>query len=108
MVVLIDTNVIIDTLTDREPFAKQANKILEKCARKEFDGYIAAHTITNIFYILRKKYTVHERKEMLLNLCGFVGIAGINRKQIIDTLTNDSIDDVEDCLQMECAQSIER
>jgi len=30
---------------------------------------MAAHSISNAFYILRKDYSVKERKEMLLGLC---------------------------------------
>jgi predicted nucleic acid-binding protein len=54
MVVLIDTNVIIDALVDREPFAADARKIVEHCSQKKFSGYFAGHTIPDIFYILRK------------------------------------------------------
>ena len=45
MVVLIDTNVIIDYLITREPFYKAASAIIIKCAQKEITGYIAFHSI---------------------------------------------------------------
>lgn len=35
MVILVDTNIIIDVLANREPYAEDAKKILEKCATKE-------------------------------------------------------------------------
>ena len=41
MVVLIDTNVIIDFLITREPFFESSSKIIEKCAAGELKGYIA-------------------------------------------------------------------
>ena len=40
MVVLIDTNVIIDFLAVREPFYDSALQVMEKCASVEADVYI--------------------------------------------------------------------
>lgn len=48
MVVLIDTNVIIDFLLKREPYSEPATVILKKCAEKELTGYLAFHSIPNI------------------------------------------------------------
>ena len=54
MVVLIDTNVIIDFLITREPFFKSSSKVMEKCETGELKGYIAFHSVPNLWYILRK------------------------------------------------------
>jgi predicted nucleic acid-binding protein len=54
MIVLLDANIVIDFLVDREPFSQEANEILKACYDKRIDAYIAAHSVTNIFYILRK------------------------------------------------------
>ena len=54
MVVLIDTNVIIDFLVAREPFYDSALHVMEKCASGEAEGYMAFHSLTNLWYILRK------------------------------------------------------
>ena len=32
MVILVDTNIIIDALANREPYADDAKRIMEKCA----------------------------------------------------------------------------
>ena len=68
MKVLIDTNVLMDALTGWQPFFDNADKILKLCADNKVDGYIAAHSIPNIFYILRKDLTESERREVLSNL----------------------------------------
>lgn len=45
MVILVDTNIIIDALANREPYADDAKRIMEKCAAKDeilstqFDDY---------------------------------------------------------------------
>jgi len=106
MVILIDTNVILDYFVSRKPFTDTAENILRLCLTQKCRGYIAAHSISNIFYILRKQFTAAERKKMLLELCQFVEVAGIQRKQVIDALINENFIDLEDCLQAECARAI--
>jgi predicted nucleic acid-binding protein len=106
MVILIDTNIIIDYLSSRQPFMEVAGNILNLCYKQECKGYIAAHSITNIFYILRKQFTVSERKKLLMELCEFIEIAGINKKQVLDALADEKFDDFEDCLQVECARLV--
>jgi predicted nucleic acid-binding protein len=106
MVILLDTNVIIDSLAKREPFIENAKRILSKCQTREISGYIAAYTVPTIFYILQKEFSVSERRDMLSKLCGFIDVAGINKQHIINAIANETFDDIEDCLQMECAESI--
>ena len=106
MDILIDTNVILDHLCSRQPYTDSAGKILRLCFQQDCKGYIAAHSITNIFYILRKQFSVSDRKRMLLDLCDFIDVVGIQKKQIIDALNNDDFTDLEDCIQFECAQII--
>jgi hypothetical protein len=40
---------------------------------------------------------------MLMGLCEIIDIAGIQKKQVIDALSNEDFSDVEDRLQVECA-----
>ncbi|MDR2630058.1 MAG: hypothetical protein LBC60_03955 [Spirochaetaceae bacterium] len=56
MIVLVDTNSILDCLTMREPFETESVLILQSCGEGKITGYIAAHSITNSFYILRKLF----------------------------------------------------
>lgn len=90
----------------RELYAKEAIKIIDLCNKKQLTGYIAAHTVSNLFYILRKDFSVVQRKEILTALCGIFEISGIDRSKIIAALDNDGFVDLEDCLQMECAMEI--
>jgi predicted nucleic-acid-binding protein len=106
MVALIDTNIILDDLINREPFAEIAHQIFKKCADKQFLGFIAGHTIPDIFYILRKDYTAEIRRDMLLGICDTVDVVGVTRAVLIDALTNNSFPDFEDCLQAECAKAV--
>jgi len=103
MVVLVDTNIIIDALANREPYADNAKKILEKCAAREVTGLLAAHSIPNMFYIFRKNFSQDERRFLLKNLCNIFKISDLNAKKILAALENEKFVDFEDCLQEECA-----
>ena len=72
MKILIDTNILIDYILERQPFTDSAEKIMILCKDKKIDGYIAVHSLINIFYILRKQMTVEERMlvEEMRNLAG--------------------------------------
>lgn len=104
MRVLIDTNIILDYILNREPYGDYARRIVEACKEKKLSGCIAAHTVPNIFYILRRDYSVEERREILLALCQLFDVSGINADKIQNALKNKSFSDFEDCLQMECAK----
>ena len=43
---------------------------------------------------------------MLIELCEFIDIASIEKKQVIDALFNEDFTDLEDRLQVECALSV--
>lgn len=58
MVILVDTNIVLDVFMDREPYAREARMILTKCADREVIGYLAAHSIPNLFYILTMKHNL--------------------------------------------------
>ena len=55
--ILIDTNVLIDVIARRDPFFADALKVFELCQQEIVDGTIAAHSVVNMAYILRKKFT---------------------------------------------------
>ena len=66
MVVLIDTNVILDVFQKREPFYKRSNKILNYCASGEIKGYIAIHSISNIFLFLENSFLLMNEEKYSL------------------------------------------
>lgn len=103
MKVLIDTNILIDYFIKREPFYKNAKEIITKCGQKEIEGYVAAHSVMNTYYTLRKDYSSNERRKILYNLCQSVNVVNIDETKIKNALLNADFKDMEDCLQAECA-----
>jgi len=103
MKILIDTDVILDFLINREPFFEESYAVIQRCL-EDVDGYISAHSVNNIFYILRKRCSIEERRYLLYEICNILEIVGINKEQIFNSINNERFIDFEDCLQVECAK----
>ena len=106
MTILVDTNIVLDALLKRKPYADEAEMIITKCADREIIGYLAAHSIPNLFYILRKNYSQKERRQFIKNLCDVFYISALNMEKIRSAIENEAFNDFEDCLQEECAVEI--
>ena len=106
MKILIDTNVILDWIMIRKPNAANAKKIMEQCLFGTIQGYITSHTITDIFYILRKDFSVEKRKQLLELLCEGLKVIPENSETILCTLRHKEWKDIEDGLQMQCAKEV--
>ena len=104
--VLLDTNVLLDYLLCRDPYAQDARDILAACRDGRIKGYMAAHSLPNMFYILRRTYSIEERRSILLSLCELLDVIDIDREKIIRALQDEGFQDFEDCLQKECAETI--
>ena len=103
MKILIDTNVLIDFFTQREPFFVDSVKIFELCQKDIVEGAIAAHSIVNMDYILRKNFTLDELKKIFLSLCIIFQVEPIDVEKILRAIEDNGFKDFEDCLQMQCA-----
>ena len=53
MNVLIDTNVIIDAFTDRQPFSKTSGNVLLAVEMGTITGYITPNSLIDIYYHIR-------------------------------------------------------
>jgi predicted nucleic acid-binding protein len=103
--ILIDTNVLLDYFLTREPFYQDAREIIRVCMDDKVQGCIAAHSVLNMFFILRKDYSVQERRELLINLCTIFDVESIDKTNLLAGLENENFSDFEDCLQMKCAEA---
>lgn len=105
MKVLIDTNVILDVLCAREKFLEASLAVWKYCEVKKLDGYIAAVSIPNIVYILRKELTPQKTEEIIKQLCLIFTIVDLKADDIKKAAAMQS-DDFEDALQMTAAVRI--
>ena len=106
MALLIDSNVILNSLCKREPYYEAASQVIELCKTSFYSGYIAFHTLPTIWYVLRKQQ-IPNRRELLLNLTDFLIVANATHQEVVDAIRNEAFVDFEDCLQEKCALSVQ-
>lgn len=106
MVILIDTNVALDFLAMRQPYYDDSRNVMQACADEQLQGYIAFHSLPNIFYILRKGYSEADRREMLKKLCLVLKVTGASHEKVCEAIEDNEFSDFEDCLQDKCADEV--
>ncbi len=102
MKVLFDTNVLLDILFDREPFATPSAALLSKAEQGEFAGYACATTITTIFYLCCKAVDRYEASRHVQTLLSMLEIAPVDRR-VIETTLQAGFSDFEDAVLSQSA-----
>lgn len=100
---VIDTCVIVDALQSREPFCKDAQSIFLLCANRQFDGFLTAKAITDIYYLThRQTHSDEATRDILTKLCALFSLADTTALDIRKALSAD-ISDFEDAVMVETA-----
>jgi predicted nucleic acid-binding protein len=102
MRVLIDTNIILDVLLEREPFVEDAIDLFTWIEQGQLEAHIAATTITNIFYILRKAESREFALEAIARILQGFNLCPITHNTI-ELALQQSLKDFEDGVQTACA-----
>lgn len=103
MKAILDTCIVVDVLQKREPFFEDAKKVFLKCADQEYEGFLTAKSITDIYYLTHRlthsnKYT----REILKKLCALFYILDTSALDIRKALFSD-VADFEDGVMIETA-----
>ncbi|SLM09719.1 conserved hypothetical protein [uncultured spirochete] len=96
--VFIDSDVILDLLSKRQPFYPAAAEIFTFGDYGQLDLYTSSLVFSNVFYILRKSVGNEKAKELLRKLRILIRIIPIVEKNI-DMALNSTFTDLEDAIQ---------
>ena len=97
---VIDTCVIVDALQSREPFCKDAQSIFLLCANRQFEGFLTAKAITDIYY--RQMHSDKATRDVLTKLCALFGLLDTTALDIRKAISAE-ISDFEDAVMVETA-----
>ena len=104
MKILIDANVALDVLLERQPFYISGIQILG-LSKGGVRLYISASTITDLYYIVKRELKSKERALVLIkNLIISVDIAAVSGSEIRKAIDLDW-GDFEDAVQFACGES---
>ena len=97
--VMIDLNVILDVMQKRDPFYEASAALLAAAETGRIHGYIAAHSVTTLFYLIQKGKSSSEARATITNLLQFLNIGPVDQTTIEQALNLD-YHDFEDAVQM--------
>lgn len=100
---MIDTCVIVDALQSREPFCKEAQAIFLLCANRQFEGFLTAKAITDIYYLThRQTHSDKSTRNILTKLCALFGLLDTTALDIRKAISAE-VSDFEDAVMIETA-----
>ena len=102
MKILLDTNVILDHILSRDPYAKNVAKIFDMICKDEIEAAFTANSVTDIYYIVSKRLGDTAAREALRNLFNVLAIISIDGNDCVSAL-NLRIADFEDAVVAICA-----
>ena len=105
MKLLIDANILLDVLQNRENFVRASSMVWKLCETEQAKGYISALTFANLVYIMRKEMDAQRIEEVLHMLSLIFEFAELNDSDLFRAAAL-QWPDFEDAVQSVTAERI--
>lgn len=106
MIILFDTNIILDALLQREPFVKEAAKLFMAIDKKVITGFLCATSMTTVNYILSKSIGYKKALFAVQQLLRLFMVAPVNY-DVLFTASTSGFKDFEDAVLYESALTVQ-
>lgn len=98
MRVLLDTDVVLDVVLAREPFAQTSAQLFKLHENGKIDAYISAITPINLFYVTRKLKGPQEAQQAVELLLASLAVCSLDHS-VLDQAYKLPFGDYEDAVQ---------
>lgn len=105
MKVLVDIDVILDVLLQRDPWASESAQLLAAAERADMAGFVAGHTVTTVYYLTRKARGREAADQAVIDLLRIAEVVPVEATDFHQALTL-GFRDFEDAVQAACALKI--
>ena len=102
--VFLDTDVVIDFLTDRQPYSEAIAALFTLGEIGVLELYLSSLSFSNIYYIVRKLAGHKKALDLLAMLEKLVVVAPVGQDHIREAL-HSGFQDFEDAIQYACART---
>ena len=102
MIVLLDTDILIDVALDRAPFAEPAAELLDALETLPGTAFVAWHSISNFYYLVSPHRGGEQTRKFILDLISFVEIAPTTTEHLLQAAQLE-MKDFEDSMQVAAA-----
>lgn len=108
MRILLDTNILLNWLIEQNEKHEEASKLVISCLIDGTEGFVTSHSLTDVFYVLRKYHpNPEQRRKFILIIVNNFTILTENQDRFYEVLYDTNFFDLEDGLQMKCAENAE-
>lgn len=105
MKLLIDANILLDVLQNREPHVQASSVVWKLCETEKAKGYVSALTFANLVYIMRKELDPKKIEGTLKALSLIFEFADFNVSDLTHAAELEW-DDFEDAVQSVTAERV--
>ncbi len=96
--VFVDTDIILDLLSERKPFYIHSATLFSKADKGEIKIFVSSLSFANLNYMLSRQYSADQAKKKLLKFKTLVTVLPVTDK-IIDLALSSDFKDFEDGIQ---------
>lgn len=106
VIVLVDTNVLLDVALDRAPDQQSAADLLDLLESRPGTGFVAWHSLSNFCYLVMPRLGAADTKAFITDLARFIQVAQTTTDDLRFALNLD-MRDFEDAMQVAGAKACE-
>jgi len=102
--VLLDTNVVLDVLLEREPFVMHSAALLARVERGELAAVVGATTVTTIHYLATRVVGATAARTAVDDMLSILQVAAVNQP-VIEAALESPLSAFEDAVLLEAARA---
>jgi predicted nucleic acid-binding protein len=99
---LIDINVLLDVLGEREPFLADAERIWTAAETRQIEGLVSADSFSTLYYLLRQASDSRTAQRGISLLLSVFEVVELD-EQILRQALDSPVKDFENAIQYHCA-----
>ena len=106
MRLLLDINVLLDVLLERDPWARPAAELLATIETNQAQGFVAAHTLPTVYYVVAKSQDRDTATRAMHDLLHLLDVVPVEKQDFYRALSL-PLNDFEDAVQAAAAFRID-
>ena len=106
MRLLLDINVLLDVVLERDPWAGPAAELLVALETNQAQGFVAAHTLPTVYYVVAKSQDRDTATRAMHDLLRLLDVVPVEKQDFYRSLSL-PLNDFEDAVQAAAAFRID-
>jgi predicted nucleic acid-binding protein len=102
VIILLDTDILLDVAFDRAPHAVPAARVLDLCQQGSINGFTAWHSVANFYYLASPVRGEQDSRRFLIELIEFIEVAP-TATDSLRYAARLAVKDLEDAMQVAAA-----